>query len=227
MALGRAGVGTISAARAPGCAKDRRFAVHTFASCAPPEISLPADGALPLGGDAFLLQREAPAAARQAHDRGLPATHTTAGSAPGGVAPAVERASCLATWLADGAIVLWPAPSAGCAEPRLQPRATTAPVASAVGAAAPLRIAPAVELALSPGPVAAGLLSGAALLGATPADLEAGFRGSAAAPGTQTLLEASGMALTVAAISFPLLRGVSERHDRPPRSARVAGSTQA
>ena len=212
---------------AAGGATDGRLAIHTFASCPPGGISLLADGALPLGGDALLLQHEAPAAARQPLDRRLAAAHAAAGRAPVGIAPAVECASCLAAWLADGAIVLRPAAAAGCAEARVQPFLPPPPVAGAVCLAAPLGVAAGVWLSLLAGPGAAGLLGGTALLGTSPAHLQTGRRRELAAPGAGPAGGASGMPLTVAAIPLLLLRGVSERHDRPPRSARVAGGAQA
>ena len=112
---------------------------------------------------------------RQAADRGLRAAHADAGDAACGIAPAVECASCLAAWLADGAIVLRPAAAAGRTKARLQPFPPPPPVAGAAEAAALLRIAAAVKLALLSGFGAAGTVGCAALLGAVAADLEAGL----------------------------------------------------
>ena len=193
----------------------------------PSDISLLPRGAAAHGRRAFRLQRRAPAASGRAANRRLLAAHADPGRSACGVAGAGGGAGGVAAWFADQAAVGGPPAPAGCAESRVAPRFPPLPVPGASGAAAALRIAAGVRETFGPRLFAAGPLGSSALLAAAAAHLEAGLGRKPAAASTTTTGGARGVALTVAKVPRLLLHRIPERHDRPPRSARVAGGQQA
>ena len=177
--LGRAGIGSTGAAGTARRACRVDLAVDAKPAGAPSGVASLAGGALSLGRDALLLQREAPATTRQARDRGLCAAHTDTVGPARRIAPTVQSAPCRAAGLADGTVLCGRMTAARCAKPRRLPRPAAAPVPGAVGAPAQFGVPAAVRLALLPGSGAAGSVSGTFLLAAAPAHLEAGlWRGS-------------------------------------------------
>ena len=213
MRIGCACVGAPGAARTSRGGRNRSRAVHTDPLRSAPGIALPVDGLLALGRGAFTLQHRAAAAAGLALECGPGAAHAKAGGPAGIVATAVECAPSLAAGLADGAVVLRPATAAGRTETRAAPRPAPPPVAGAVGAPAAFRIAAAVELTLSPGPVASDPLGGAAFLGATAAYLEAGLGGKPAAAGADAAGDSVSMTPTLALLGTLVTAGHGNLED--------------